>query len=102
MQLLPFTVDGGGLVGPLGSDFLFGRDTLRYPKEVYSTRLEKSKLHKAGQSALERSLGHDRLSGLLPEADKGWIEKHGRSKWFTPHYQAMLPSQWAKQTLGLA
>ncbi|MGH7955305.1 MAG: hypothetical protein ACREOZ_05025, partial [Gloeomargaritales cyanobacterium] len=101
-QFLPFTVDGGGLLGPLASDFLFGSDTSRYPKHIYSTRLETSKLHSAGQAALERSLSHDRLGGLLPAADKGWIDKHGRTKWFTSNYQAMLPSQWAKQTLGLA
>ncbi|MGH7955294.1 MAG: hypothetical protein ACREOZ_04970 [Gloeomargaritales cyanobacterium] len=101
-QFLPFTVDCGGLLGPLATDFLFGRDASRYPKHSYSARLETSKIHTAGQVALARSLGHDRLSGILPEADRSWIEKYGRTKWFTSGYQAMLPSQWAKQTLGLA
>ncbi|MGH7954534.1 MAG: hypothetical protein ACREOZ_01085, partial [Gloeomargaritales cyanobacterium] len=96
LQFVPFTWDAGGSLGPCAHDLLFGS------KEIATSKKCSPKLHLPGQEALRRTSGKDRLTGILRQADKGWIELHGRSKWFTPHYQTTLPSTFAKHTLGLA
>ncbi|MGH7954522.1 MAG: hypothetical protein ACREOZ_01025 [Gloeomargaritales cyanobacterium] len=95
-QFVPFTWDAGGTLGPCAHDLLFG------PKEITFPRKDCPRLHLPGKEAIRRTLGRERLTGIFHQADKGWIDLHGRSKWFRPHYQTMLPSSYAKHTLSLA
>ncbi|MGH7973966.1 MAG: hypothetical protein ACREBR_00470, partial [bacterium] len=99
-QFVPFTWDAGGTLGPCAHDLLFGSSP-SYSKELKSSRLDNSKLHQHGHEALRRTLGKERLTGVLRQADQGWMELNGR-KWFKPHYQTTLPSSYAKHTLALA
>lgn len=67
-------------ISTLATDSLLGKDTLRYLGSRHNF-----KYIMAGQIALERILGRDRLrSAIIPAADKDWIAAQSRSKQALP------------------
>ncbi|MGH7974311.1 MAG: hypothetical protein ACREBR_02200, partial [bacterium] len=63
-QFLPFTWDAGGTLGPRAHDLLFGIYP-RYSKKLATSRLDNSRLHPPCFEALRRTLGKERLTGIL-------------------------------------
>ena len=91
--LLPLSFDPLGGIGPIATSFFY--DTFGPgPPPAPTFR------HDSARLAHAHATGPHRLSGLFPFADKHWHILHPGA-WFTSTYHCMLPSQWARQILGL-
>ena len=91
IQLLPFSVDYLGGLGPLAHRFLFGDP---HPPPAPPRPLEAQP-----RILYDRAYGPSAVSALLPIADAQWRSRH-HTAYFGKSYHTALPSQWAMQTLG--
>ena len=90
--LYPFTVDPLGKLGPMARTLLQGDNTIEDPKAA--------KLPPDSLIAHTRANAPDSIRGIFPKANARWTRTNG-DRWFAPHYQHILPSQWALQVLHL-
>jgi hypothetical protein len=100
--LIPITFDPGGQFGPLASR-LFWESKHIPPAALPATR-DVSLRHRTGLSAPSPNALADiavssSLVGLLDRANRGWHKLYNDA-WFTRHYEATSPSQWATQVIG--
>jgi len=96
-RMLPFTIDHNGMLGPIANEFLFRSKKDSTPdKCAYSNAQTTIPIKKLITSAFHKH----RHKNILTKADKCWKDLY-EDKWYTNTYQAKLPSQWAKQVLGM-
>jgi hypothetical protein len=96
IQLLPFSLDHLGGIGPLGQRFL-GLLPDPPPPPAFPPSFHQDP---AASSLFTRVSGPLGATALLPRADSVWRARHG-TQYFGTSYHSTLPSQWARQTLGL-
>ena len=104
IPLVPMPIDQFGLIGPMMQKTLLPKRlrNLKYRKS--STRAQKH-LADFGKENLQIFNRGKKWQNLMKAADHQWTESHKDTDdyraWFTPAYQAQLPSQWALNHLSV-
>jgi hypothetical protein len=98
--LIPITFDPGGQFGPFATRLFWKHDQIPSAALSSSDSRTRTGLAAASSKALESIAISSSQIGFLHRANRGWRKLYGSDAWFTRHYSATSPSQWATQVIG--